>query len=57
MISPLWSDGMSAQVDLIMSRHGDGNGRIEEAEFHDFVQRSMLQSRKREGRSKARTLI
>lgn len=48
---------MSAQVDLIMSRHGDGNGRIEEAEFHDFVQRSMLQSRKREGRSKARVLI
>lgn len=38
-----------------MSRHGDGNDRIEETEFHDFVQRSMLQSRKREDRSKART--
>lgn len=40
-----------------MSQHGDGDGRIEEAEFHDFVQTSTLQSRKREDRSKASTAV
>lgn len=35
-----------------MSRYGNGNGRIEESEFHEFVQTSELRLMKREGRSK-----
>lgn len=44
----------NTQADLVISRHGDGNGRIEQAEFHEFVETSMHASKKREDRSKVR---
>ncbi|CAM9396635.1 unnamed protein product [Pylaiella littoralis] len=32
--------------------HDDGDGRIEESEFHEFIEESVLQSKKRKGRTK-----
>lgn len=37
-----------------MRRHDDGNGRIEESEFHEFMEESVVQTKKRETRSKVR---
>lgn len=35
-----------------MTRHDDGNGRINESAFHEFIEESILQSKRGEGRSK-----
>eukprot|EP00752_Nemacystus_decipiens_P013634 g12087.t1 len=42
-----------SDVDMVMTQHGNGNGRIDESEFHEFVEESIVQHRRREGRSKA----
>ncbi|CAM9361361.1 unnamed protein product, partial [Ectocarpus sp. 12 AP-2014] len=43
----------SNQVDMCMTRHDDGSGRIDESAFHEFIEESILQSKRGEGRSKA----
>eukprot|EP00903_Cladosiphon_okamuranus_P020889 g19182.t1 len=41
------------QVDMLMTRHVDGNGRIEESEFHELLEEIAFQQKRREKRSKA----
>ncbi|CAN0284943.1 unnamed protein product [Ectocarpus sp. 6 AP-2014] len=45
--------GGEEQVDMCMTRHDDGSGRIDESAFHEFIEESILQSKRGEGRSKA----
>lgn len=42
------------KVNLVITQHDDGYGRIEESEFYEFIEESVTQSRRREGRSKVR---
>lgn len=39
---------------MMMTRHGDGNGRIEESEFHELLEDIAFQQKRREARSKVR---
>ncbi|CAM9314633.1 unnamed protein product, partial [Ectocarpus fasciculatus] len=45
--------GGEEQVDMCLTRHDDGSGRIDESAFHEFIEESILQSKRGEGRSKA----
>lgn len=40
-----------------MTKYDDGNGRIDQSEFHQFMEDSILESRKRERRSKVLYLV